>query len=284
MTKQKGKIEASEQTIEELRGQESKGKRIASLVINILLGIAIVLAAICTYASYVRTSGTGVPNLFGIRFFSVQTDSMYPQIQPGDMIFDTGIRDTGELKIGDVITYWTVIDGKRALNTHRIVEIYDGGGYLVFETKGDKNDVNDALTVHESEVVGQWKGARIHGLGKVMDYLQTSKGFLLVVVIPTALFFLFHLIQFFQVLFAYNAVKNRILYEQERKEKETAQSPAAPDRSQIEAEVRAQLRAELEAEMKLRMEVEQEVREELRRELAEEGKTQVQPDPENDEM
>ena len=66
---------------------------------------------------------------------------MYPQIQPGDMIFDTGIRDTGELKIGDVITYWTVIDGKRTLNTHRIVEIYDGGGYLVFETKGDKNDV-----------------------------------------------------------------------------------------------------------------------------------------------
>lgn len=252
--------EAAEQAV----APESRGRRIADRIINIVLAVAIVIAAICTYASYVSTSGNGVPNLFGIRFLSVQTESMSPTILPGDMIFDTSIKDTGALKTGDVITYWTVIDGMRVLNTHRIVAIYDGGGYLIFETKGDNNALADAMTVHESEVIGQWKGARVAGLGKVLDYLQTSKGFLLAVVIPTALFFLFHLVQFFRALFAYNAVKNQILFEQEKKEKLAAQ---APDRQQIEAEVREKLRAELAEEMRLRMELEQEVRRELQEEL-----------------
>ena len=107
-------------------------------------------------------------------------------------------------------------------------------------------------------------------MGKVLDYLQTSKGFLLAVVIPTAAFFLFHLVQFFVVLFEYNAVKNKLLYEQERSEKMAAQKAQTPDRAQIEAEVRQQLRTELEAEMKLRRELEQEVRLELQQELQKE--------------
>jgi signal peptidase len=191
--------------------EESKGKRILNTVVNVVLVIAIALAAVCTYASYVSTSGNGVPNIFGIRIFSIQTESMYPTLNPGDMIFDVAVKDTSELEVGDVITYWTVIDGERVLNTHRISEIYDGGGCLIFETKGDNNTVADSLTVHESEIIGQWNGAKIGGLGKVFDYLQTSTGFLIVVVIPVALFFIFHLVQFFRVLFEYNNMKNKLL-------------------------------------------------------------------------
>ena len=112
------------------------------------------------------------------------------------------------------------------------------------------------LTVHESEVVGQYK-AKIPGVGKVFDYLQTSTGFLIVVVIPVFLFFLFHLVQFFRVLFEYQNVKNRIKYEQERGRTEdliaAAQSNGAKaqevDRAAIEAELREKLRAELLASM-----------------------------------
>ena len=132
----------------------SRGKRTVNTVINVILVIAIIIAAFCTYTSYVSTSGNGVPNVLGIRILSIQTESMYPTLKPGDMIFDTAVKDTSKLQIGDVITYWTVIDGERVLNTHRISEIYDGGGYLIFETKGDNNTVADALTVHESEIIG----------------------------------------------------------------------------------------------------------------------------------
>lgn len=246
--------EATVQTAEETGvPQKSKGRRIANTIINIVLVIAIILAAVCTYTSYVSTSGNGVPSIFGLRVMSIQTESMYPTMKPGDLIFDTAVKDTNELKIGDIITYWTVIDGERVLNTHRITEIYDGGGYLIFQTKGDNNTIEDSLTVHESEIVGQYNGMKIAGLGKLFDYLQTSTGFLIVVVIPVAIFFLYHLIQFFRVLFEYQSVKNKLLYEKERgknedlveDEKRKLEENRQAERKRMETELREKLRAEL---------------------------------------
>ena len=95
--------------------------------------------------------------------------------------------------------------------------------------------------------------SRIAGLGKVFDYLQTSTGFLIVVVVPVFLFFVFYLIQFFRVLFEYQNVKNRIKYEQERgrtedlidEEKRKADEARRAERERIENELREKLRAEL---------------------------------------
>ncbi|MBQ6699864.1 MAG: signal peptidase I [Oscillospiraceae bacterium] len=239
--------------------EESKGKRILNTIVNVVLVVAIALAAVCTYVSYVSTSGNGVPNIFGIRMFSIQTESMYPTLLPGDLIFDVGVKDPGELRRDDIITYWTVINGERVLNTHRIYEIYDGGGYLIFSTKGDNNTSADPLTVHESEIVGKYS-FRVPGVGKVFDYLQTSTGFLIVIVIPVFLFFLFHLVQFFRVLFEYQNVKNRIKFEQERgrtedlieeqqKKQQQQIDAAAEARAKMEAEIRERLRAEILASM-----------------------------------
>ena len=236
--------------------EESKGKRIVNAIVNAILVIAIALAAICTYVSFVSTSGNGVPSILGVRIFSIQTESMYPTLLPGDLIFDVGVKEPKELRNGDIITYWTVINGERVLNTHRIHEIYDGGGFLIFATKGDNNTIADPLTVHESEVVGKYS-FRIGGLGKIFDYLQTSTGFLIVIVIPVFLFFLFHLIQFFRVLFEYQNVKNRIKFEMERgrtedliaaQERQQA-STQAQARAKMEAELRERLRAEIMATM-----------------------------------
>ena len=253
----KKKVEKeSVETMTEQIPEQSKGKRIANTIVNVVLVVAIVLAALCTYTSYVSTSGNGVPSIFGIRMLSIQTKSMYPTLNSGDMIFDSAVKDPSQLAIGDIITYWTVIDGERVLNTHRITQIYDGGGHLIFQTKGDNNTIEDSLTVHESEIVGQYNGAKIAGLGKVFDYLQTSTGFLIVVVVPVALFFIYHLIQFFRVLFEYQNVKNRIKYEQERgrtedlidEEKRKAEAAHKAERDRIEAELREKLKAELAAE------------------------------------
>lgn len=253
MKKLHEKKENLTEVTDEVMPEPGGAKRVANTVVNVILVVAIIIAAFCTYTSYVNTSGNGVPNVFGIRILSIRTESMYPTLLPGDMIFDTAVKDTSELEIGDVITYWTVINGERVLNTHRIYEIYDGGGYLIFETKGDNNTVSDSLTVHESEVVGQWKGARIGGLGKVFDYLQTSTGFFIVVVIPVALFFIFHLIQFFRVLFEYNNLKNKLLYEQERgrnedlveEERRRLEETKRRERERMEAELREKLKEEL---------------------------------------
>ena len=235
--------------------QEPKKHKIISTIVNVILVIAIVIAATATYTSYVSTSGNGVPTVLGLRVFSIQTDSMYPTLNPGDLIIDKAVKDSSQLQVGDIITYWTVINGERVLNTHRISQIYDGGGHLIFETKGDNNSISDSLTVHESEVVGIYS-SRIAGVGKVFDYLQTSTGFLIVVVVPVFLFFLYYLIQFFRVLFEYQNVKNRIKYEQERgrtedlidAEKRKQEESHKAERQRIEAELREKLKAEMAAE------------------------------------
>lgn len=258
MKKQEETANSVENAQEEIQvvPEVTRGRKILNGVVNVFLVLAIALAAVTTYVSYVSSSGNGVPSLFGIRMFSIQTESMYPTLVPGDLIFDTAVKDASELQVDDIITYWTVINGERVLNTHRIYEIYDGGNYRIFGTKGDKNTVADPLTVHESEIVGKYH-TKVGGVGKVFDYLQTSKGFLVVVVIPVFVFFLYYLVQFFRVLFEYQNVKNRIKYEQERgrtediiaeHQKKEAEKKAQ-ERAAMEAELREQLKAELLASM-----------------------------------
>lgn len=278
----------ADDTTEEVVPEVSKGRKIANTIINVILVLAIVLAAVCTYTSYVSSSGHGVPSLFGIRVLSIQTESMYPTLKPGDLIFDTPVKDAGELRVGDIITYWTVINGERVLNTHRITAIYDGGDHLIFQTKGDNNTIEDTLTVHEAEVVGKY-ASRVGGVGKVVDYLQTSTGFLIVIVLPVFLFFLYHLIQFFRALFEYQNVKNRIRYEQERgrtedliEEQKKQQDEA---RAKIEAELREKLKKELLESMKAEQQKPEDKPEEKPAAPAEEAKEEPEAEkPEETEV
>lgn len=94
---------------------------------------------------------------------TVINDSMFPLIHSGDIIYLDPVDDPTELRKGDVISYWTVIDGERVINTSRIAEIYDGGGYLIFVTKGDANSDINPLTVHESEILGKFSKVIVSG-------------------------------------------------------------------------------------------------------------------------
>lgn len=149
-----------------------------------LIVIIVVISIIVTVArvNFVSTSGNGVPTINDKTYFSIQTDSMYPTFSPGDLIIGDPDFEVEELKVGDIITYWTVINGERVLNTHRIYEIYDGGDYLIFATKGDNNTAVDSLTVHESEIVSVYERT-IDGAGRTLDYLQTPSGFGTMVVV-----------------------------------------------------------------------------------------------------
>ena len=237
-------------------------KKIINIFVNVLLIVAIVLAALSTYISFVSTSGSGIPSIFGISFLSVQTDSMYPTLKPGDLIIDTTIKnneEVEELQVGDVITFWTNEQGQLILNTHRITAIYPESinGFTSFQTSGDKAGTADYNNVHAADVVGKWTGARILGVGKMVDYLQTPTGFFLLVIVPVLIFFIFHLVQFFRVLFEYQNVKMLIKYEQERGRTEDLIETQIKDekekdeirRAAMEAELREQIKAELMADI-----------------------------------
>lgn len=251
MNKNEKVQKTANENVEKVEKKQRKPRKVLNTIINVVLVIAIIVAGVATYVSFVSSSGQGAPNIFGLRLLSIQTNSMADTLMPGDLVVSTGVKDPADLRPGDIITYWTVINGERVLNTHRIINIYDGGDYLIFETQGDNNTTVDPLTVHESEIIGKYS-FHISGVGKVFDYLQTPTGFLIVVVVPVFIFFIYHLVQFFRVLFEYQNVKNRIKYEQERGRTEDLiaaqqeeQAKKEAERAQMEAELREKLRAEL---------------------------------------
>lgn len=197
----------------DMQKQRHRGN-IAGLIINIVLIVAIIIAFFCTYTAYVTKNGSGVPDIFGYEPFSIQSDSMSPFFEKGDLVIDKRVEDTSKLEVGDVITFWTIIDGQKVLNTHRIIDIQDGDNFRYFVTKGDNNSVEDSLTVHESEIVGVYH-KHIKKLGGVLDFLQTSKGFFCIIVLPVLAFFIYYFVSFFRVLMEYQGEKRRLLYEQE---------------------------------------------------------------------
>lgn len=179
-----------------------KAKKIISAVSNILIVLVILFALVVSITSITARANGGVPDLFGYTAFSVQTDSMNPTIKSGDYIFGEKC-DASTLKEGDVITYFTIIEGKKVVNTHRIVALVEQGGSVYFQTKGDNKVTNpepDERLVAPGDVISKYNGTRIPVMGSVLDFLGTKLGFFLVIVLPVLLYTLFQVYKLIAVI------------------------------------------------------------------------------------
>lgn len=174
-------------------------KKVLKIVVNVLAWVILILAFLVTIMVFTSTNNKGIPNILGIMPMTVQSQSMEPTFKKGDMILVKQV-DLYDLKVDDVITFNTVIQGQRVQNTHRIVEVIEDGGTKSFVTKGDNNPVNDESLVYASDIVGRWTGKKVGGLGKALDFLRTKTGFFVCIVIPMAIFFLFELYKFIMVI------------------------------------------------------------------------------------
>ena len=144
-------------------------KKVAKNIINVLSWVILIFALLITILVFSSERNNGVPNLLGIMPMSVQSDSMKPTFKQGDLIFVKQV-DLYDLKVEDTITFYTIVDGNRIMNTHRIVEINEDSGVRTFITKGDNNPVNDTSIVYASDIIGRWNGAKLPGGGKALDF------------------------------------------------------------------------------------------------------------------
>ena len=158
-------------------------KKAASILISTVLWAVILLAALFAFTTLATKDSSHVASLAGYTPLSVVSDSMAPTFNAGDLII---IRkcDTSTLEKGDIITFHTIINNEFALNTHRIDEIQEQGGVRSYVTKGDNNLITDG------DIVGKFV-TRLPKFGKVVDFLSSSMGFLLVIVLPLLVFFIY---------------------------------------------------------------------------------------------
>lgn len=197
-------------------------KKVVGIVINVILWLFVVFAALTTVVVFTGTSNNGVGNLFGYMPFSIQTQSMEPTIKAGDVVIGKEV-DFNTLKEGDIITYWTTVDEQKILNTHRITKVISNGKGSVpsFKTKGDNNQIEDEYTVAAADIVAKYN-SKISGLGKAVDLLETQKGFFICIVLPLILFFLYQLYHFIKVLVTVKQEKAGLSKEDEEELKKKA--------------------------------------------------------------
>lgn len=164
-------------------------KRGLTILVSIALWAVILLAALFAFTTLATKNNNQVASLAGFTPLSVVSDSMAPTFNAGDLII---IRkcDPSTLQEGDIITFHAIINNEYALNTHRISQIQDQNGVRSYVTKGDNNAIEDIHMISDGDIVGQYVG-KLPGFGKIVEFLSSSTGFLLVIVLPLLIFFIY---------------------------------------------------------------------------------------------
>ena len=167
-------------------------KKAGTVVVSVLLWVVILVAALYAFTTMATRDNQNVADLFGYTPMAVQSDSMAPTFEKGDLILIKKC-DTSTLKEGDIICFHTIINNEYALNTHRIQSIVEQGGARSYTTLGDNNNgIADTHVISDGDIVGKYVG-KVQKLGTVMDFLSGSTGFLLVIVLPMLLFFIYQI-------------------------------------------------------------------------------------------
>jgi len=221
-----------------------KGLKIAG---NVILWLFVIFAAVITIMVFASQKDTNrLPSLFGKTLVTVQADSMSPTFKKGDMIIDVELtnEEKKNLVVGDIITFNADLnnDGeKNEINTHKIVEVVPQGGYTYYRTQGDNtitNSTPDKDLVRSDLVLGKYDGTRLLGVGKAVDFLKTQTGFLICIVLPLALFFLFEIYSFVSVIVEMKMKKkNPVVDEDEIKKKAIEEYLAQQNANRSDADV-----------------------------------------------
>ncbi len=119
------------------------------------------------------TNRDEVPSAGGIFPLIVLTDSMYPDIQSGDLIF-CHTEEPENIKIGDYIAFFDPAGNGTSIVTHSVVGISEQNGGIAWITRGIANNADDTMS-------------RISKLGNVVMFMQTTAGLIVCVVCPILL-------------------------------------------------------------------------------------------------
>ena len=127
-------------------------KKAFTVIKRVIWGIVIaVFCLLCVLTIWLAVDKfvlkSPVPSVFGYSALTVKTGSMSGTIEIGDLII---IKDTGDYEIGDIVTF--LQKGDSIPTTHRIIDSREDGSFI---TKGDANNVQDALPVSKDIILGE---------------------------------------------------------------------------------------------------------------------------------
>ena len=154
--------------------------RVWGVVSSAPVALVIVVAALAiAAAASSHTTADGVHSIFGHPVMTVQSGSMTPVIDTGDLIIDRAVTpaEADHLQVGQIISFRV---GAKVF-THRIIAVVPGaGGTAAYRTKGIANDAPDAALRPASSVIGVYE-ARVDGGAYLLRDLRNPELLILLV-------------------------------------------------------------------------------------------------------
>lgn len=210
---------------------EGKTKKILKIVLNVIVYVLFALILLLTVL-IVSSNGKGYTSLFGTAFVTVESDSMdgdrEDSFKEGALLKleILSYEEKLELKEGDIISFYDNVSGHQFVNSHRIIEVRGEANGTSFVTQGDKAGAPvDSTPRRVEEVIGKVVG-HTNGIGKVFQFIRTTAGFVVCIVLPCLLLVAYCV---------YDLV--RIIREQKKADKEKS-------KEQLKQELLQELRAE----------------------------------------
>ena len=166
-----------------------------------IVGIALCVILIpiliinCTLLIKSLVNKDKVPDIGGKTPLIVLTESMEPAIKAGDLIICEDV-EAGDIKVGDVISFFDPAASGTAVVTHRVNSIETKNGKLYFRTQGDHNNVEDRISVCEDDLVGKWTGTRLWGIGRIAMFMQSAVGLIICIGLPLVVLVAYELLRY----------------------------------------------------------------------------------------
>lgn len=178
-------------------GRKSNIKKYAKFVSTVISWTIFVLLLICAAFLLYYFIATHLYATKGDKFepkfslYTIISPSMTPNIEVYDIVIDVRVDEPEDVKIGDVITFVsTSTESVGKTVTHRVVSIIkDEAGNYSYQTKGDRNPIEDSGSVPYNNVIGK-VALKLPQVGRIQLFVASKMGWLFVILVP-ALFIIF---------------------------------------------------------------------------------------------
>lgn len=190
------------------KNKTKKNRLIFNIILDIFLGLFVIFALYTTISGVIAKKNNGLNSLFGKASLSVQSESMSGTFEKGDLIFVDllSFSEDGnpniELKENkSIVTFKYDIDanGTYELVTH----LFIGKNGERYEFVGTYNPTSGSLAhqlVSQDKLVGVYNGTKWSGFGNVTDFLSSPTGYLCVIMVPCAIFFIYAFYKFIKAI------------------------------------------------------------------------------------
>lgn len=170
------------------------GKKALNIVKNVLVWTFVVFAVFMMLFTIfsVNTFDKTDRDVFGLKFFIVQTDSMSDTFRAGDIVIVNEVDPT-TLAAGDIITF--ISQNATSFNetiTHKIRSLTkDEHGDNGFVTYGTTTNSDDEEIVTYPYILGKYS-FHIPKLGHFFQFLKTTPGYIVCILVPFLLLIVYN--------------------------------------------------------------------------------------------